>query len=144
MTRNFFKRDNKGKIRVVTLNLNSVNSIYTITGETGLLDGKKTPRPIITISKGKVKRSTLEQATLQYNSICSGYLDKGYKEGTELNITDLTNLDDIEKKVPTNLTDQQGNLKPMLAKSSDGLNTEIFNKIWYASRKLDGVRALMY
>ena len=144
MTRNFFKRDNKGKIRIVTLQLNFINPTYTITGETGLLTGKKISRPIITVDKGKVKRSILEQATLQYNSICSGYLDKGYKEDTELGITDLTNLSDIETKVPTSLTDQQGNLKPMLAKSSDGLNTEIFNKIWYASAKLDGVRALMY
>lgn len=148
MTRTFFKKDSKNKIRVVTLNLNNLSTtesqVYTITGETGLLEGKKVDRPIITVTKGKVKRTVSEQATLQYNSICSGYLDKGYKESIELGITNLNDLEDIKSKVPSDLTDSQGNLKPMLAKSSDGLKEEIFERQWFASKKLDGTRMLMY
>ena len=131
MTRYFLKRDNKGKIRLVQLNLepkNNENTEFVITGETGLLEGKKTPRPVITITVGKVKRTVKEQALLQYNSICSDYLDKGYKESSDLQIDDISNIADVNEKVPKNLTDAKGNSKPMLAKSSDGVKDDVFQK----------------
>lgn len=120
MTKYFFKRDNKGKIRIVQLSLieihNSDSTYYQIVGETGLYGGKAVPRPVITIEKGKVKRTVKEQAELQYSSICSNYLDKGYKSQEQLNIIDFLNPIEVENKVPKDTTDTNGNLKPMLAK----------------------------
>lgn len=120
MTKYFFKRDNKSKIRIVKLSLNEIQNsdsvYYTITGETGLYNGKTIPRPVITIEKGKVKRTVKEQAELQYNSICSSYLDKGYKSQEQLNIIDRSDVSEVENKVPKSNTDTNGNLKPMLAK----------------------------
>ena len=68
MTNYFFKRDNNNKIRVVQLNLNEHTDIqsnekfYSITGETGVLNGKMVKRPLVTIEQGKVKRTVKEQA----------------------------------------------------------------------------------
>ena len=96
MTNYFFKRDNNNKIRVVQLNLNEHTDIqsnekfYSITGETGVLNGKMVKRPLVTIEQGKVKRTVKEQAELQYNSLCNSYLDKGYKSQEELKIKDIT------------------------------------------------------
>lgn len=119
MTKYLFKRDNKSKIRVVSLDLNEYNSnsdtFYTITGESGIFNGKMVKRPLVTIDRGKVKRTVKEQAELQYNSLINSYLDKGYKLSDDLGIVEL-NDKDIETKVPKVNTDQSGNLKPMLAK----------------------------
>ena len=61
MTKYLFKRDNKSKIRVVSLDLNAYQcedgDFYSITGESGLFGGKMTKRPLVTIDRGKVKRS---------------------------------------------------------------------------------------
>ena len=70
----FLRRDNKGKIRIATLILSEDNNIYFITGETGLFEGKRVERPVITIEEGKVKRTPLEQAKLQYNHEIELYL----------------------------------------------------------------------
>ena len=51
-------------------------------------------------------------------------------------------LNEIFGEVKTN---QYGVIKPMLAKQSEKVtNTKIFEKEWLASRKLDGVRCLLY
>jgi hypothetical protein len=127
MTNYFFKRDNNNKIRVVQLNLNEHTDIqsnekfYSITGETGVLNGKMVKRPLVTIEQGKVKRTVKEQAELQYNSLCNSYLDKGYKSQEELKIKDITDKSEVDLKVPKQNTDAKGNLKPMLALSVDSL-----------------------
>lgn len=153
MTNYFFKRDNNNKIRVVQLNLNEHTDIqsnekfYSITGETGVLNGKMVKRPLVTIEQGKVKRTVKEQAELQYNSLCNSYLDKGYKSQEELKIKDITDESEVDLKVPKQNTDAKGNLKPMLALSVDSLpksKQNILDNKWYASTKLDGVRCLMY
>lgn len=119
---NLFKRDNKGKIRHVQIYLNEHVTVdkdifYSITGKTGIYNGAMTPRPLVTIDQGKVKRTIKEQAELQYNSLLSSYLDKGYKTSDEIEIIDCGNKDEVENKVPKCNTDQHGNLKPMLALS---------------------------
>lgn len=153
MTNYFFKRDNNNKIRVVQLNLNEHTDIqsnekfYSITGETGVLNGKMVKRPLVTIEQGKVKRTVKEQAELQYNSLCNSYLDKGYKSQEELKIKDITDESEVDLKVPKQTTDAKGNLKPMLALSIDSLpksKQNILNNKWLASKKIDGVRALLF
>lgn len=117
-----FKRDNKNKIRHVQIYLNEHvtfdNEIfYSITGQTGIYGGAMIPRPLVTIDRGKVKRTIKEQAELQYNSLLSSYLDKGYKTSKEIGIIDCNDSNEVESKVPKCNTDQHGNLKPMLALS---------------------------
>ena len=119
---NLFKRDNKDKIRHVQIYLNEHKTVdneifYSITGKTGIYNGTMTSRPLVTIDQGKVKRTVKEQAQLQYNSLLSSYLDKGYKTSEDIGIIDCTDKDDVENKVPKLNTDQHGNLKPMFALS---------------------------
>lgn len=149
---NLFKRDNTGKIRHVELYLDEFkdhneDTFYSISGRTGLYLGKMVPRPLVTIDQGKVKRTIKEQAQLQYNSLINSYLDKGYKKSEDLNIIDITNSIEVESKVPKQNTDGKGNLKPMLALSIDNLpksKLSILNNKWLASKKIDGVRALLF
>lgn len=124
----FLKRDSKGVIRLAQLELvEQEDGSFVIIGETGTLTGKKVPRPVITITKGKVKRSIKEQAELQFNSVCSDYLDKGYKSIEDLGITDIADFDACELIVPKVNTDAKGMVKPMLAKSIEGLPDSIWN-----------------
>lgn len=122
ITNNLFRRDNKGKIRHVELFLNehiAVDStlFYSITGKTGVFQGKMTSRPLVTIDQGKVKRTVKEQAELQYNSLINSYLDKGYKDSKSLEILNILDPTEVEQKVPNENLDQNGNKKPMLALS---------------------------
>lgn len=150
MTNYFFKRDNNNKIRVVQLNLNEHTDIqsnekfYSITGETGVLNGKMVKRPLVTIEQGKVKRTVKEQAELQYNSLCNSYLDKGYKSQEELKIKDITDESEVDLKVPKQNTDAKGNLKPQLALSYEKVDSKLLENKWLGSKKIDGVRCLLF
>ena len=70
-------------------------------------------------------------------------LDKGYREiNTNPDEHSESELLDILGEVITN---QDGVPKPMLAKQADKVtDKKIFNKTWFASRKIDGLRALIY
>ena len=46
--------------------------------------------------------------------------------------------------MPTDVTDQNGNKKPMLCKVYDASDPKVQNKIYYASRKHDGLRCHIY
>ena len=72
-------------------------------------------------------------------------------------IKDIKKLSDFTKKkfneltdqelydfIGTHKTDQSGVPKPMLAQQSDKCSPNVFEKDHYCSRKLDGVRCLMY
>ncbi len=148
MNNTLYKRDSNGKIRVVYLHLNyhtpTDGEFYSITGETGLLNGKLVKRPLITIQEGKSTRTIQQQANLQYNSLISSYLDKGYKDGVSLGIINNSDIEEIEAKVPIENTDTKGMKKPMLAKSVANVKNLVWTDKWYCSRKLDGVRCLIY
>lgn len=53
MIKYLYKRDNKSKVRVISLILSHYNSVdgefYTISGESGVIGGKMVPRPIYNI-----------------------------------------------------------------------------------------------
>lgn len=135
--------NSKNKIQRVKLQLDKdpIKTLYTITRITGQYGGKETKQPSLTITEGKVKRTAEEQASLQFNSLLKQYLDKGYtnlsklttKQYSELSQDELRNL--LGSK---GVTDQAGIPKPMLAKSADDCSSDIWNKDWWASRKLDG------
>ena len=116
---------------------------YIIQRSYGQVRGKTTLSPAIIVDKTKQKRTWKEQLELQYNSEVKKYLDKGYvKVDKHPNDYSEDELNEIFGEVKTN---QYGVIKPMLAKQADKVtNKKIFDKEWLASRKLDGVRCLMY
>lgn len=116
---------------------------YTIQRSYGQVYGKTTLSPTIVVDKTKQKRNWQEQYTLQFNSEVKKFLDKGYKE-VEKHPNDYTEaeLNELYGSVTTN---QYGIIKPMLAKQADKVtNPKIYEKEWWASRKIDGVRCLFY
>ena len=100
MIKYLYKRDNKSKIRVVSLILTRYNTLdgefYTITGESGQNGGKQVKRPLVTIDKPKVNRTLEQQATLEYNSIINNYLDKGYVKASVLSKKEYADLTEQE------------------------------------------------
>lgn len=138
-------RNARDKVQVVFVNLRQKGNTFIIQRTTGQYQGKMTDQPEILIEQGKAKRSVYEQAQLQYNSIISKYKDKGYKALEELSEKTYEELspEEMDEIVPTIKTDQDGNKKPMLAKSSDHCQTSVLQKPMFCSRKLDGVRMMV-
>lgn len=116
---------------------------YCLKRTYGQLNGKVTEGPLIYIPNGKVKRTTWEQTLLQFNAEVKKQLDKGYKEiekhPNEYTEEELQNIYG-EVKMRAGAT-----VKPMLAKQEKDIkNRKIFDNEWYISRKVNGVRCLIY
>ena len=137
-------RDSKGKIRVVEINYQWEDNYngFVIRRHTYQYGGKITNQPEIVITKGKAKRTVTEQARLEYNSHIKKYQDKGYKL-LEKDINTYS-LEDLNKILPEFTTDANGFQKHMLAKQADKVSSSTFEKEWYASRKIDGIRCSFY
>lgn len=122
-------RDSKGKCRVIQISCeyNQDKNAYTIKRSSGLLNGKLIVQPEIVITKGKVKRTLEEQATLEYNSIIKKQLDKGYKRISDLGYSDISEFDP-DKVLPKNRTDTNNIGKPMLCKVLDINNKNLTEK----------------
>jgi DNA ligase-1 len=137
--------DAKGKVQLVNTQLKKKEKSYIIYRSTGRFQGKRIQQPEIEITEGKVKRTTQQQAELEYNAIVKKYLDRGYKDIVTIinkpiedcSIEELTSL--LSSK-----TDQSGVPKPMLAVQYEKVASKSFEKEWYCSKKIDGVRCLMY
>ena len=116
---------------------------YIIQRSYGQVKGKTTLSPAIIIKQTKQKRTWREQLELQYNSEVKKFLDKGYVEvDKHPNEYSEEELDNIFGEVKTN---QYGVIKPMLAKQAKDIkNLKIFDKEYYISRKINGVRCLIY
>ena len=140
-------RDSKCKIRRVDLLVewNEQFQMYIIHRSSGLIDGKQISHPNIEIKKGKVKRTITEQMNLEYNSLLKEYKDKGYKSISDLGYKSLSEFDP-ETVLPKEKRDQNNAIKPMLAKLIQSVPKSTLNNVtnWYISRKIDGVRALLY
>ena len=134
--------NSKKRIQKIYLSLNKDENqeIYYIERYSGQYGGKETVQPVHTIEKGKVKRTVLEQATLEYNSILKKYLAKGYNKVSSLTNKEYSELSEEELKslLGGTTTDQSGIPKPMLAKIAGDCKADIWNRQWYVSRKLDG------
>lgn len=138
-------KDSKGKIRVVEISYegNEATRIYTIYRYTGQFEGKMTKQPEIVVDRGKATRSIHEQVELQFNALVKGYKDKGYIE-LENEIDNYTS-EELYKLFGDAPAGTNGVVKPMLAKQADKVTkTDIFNKKWIASRKIDGLRCIIY
>lgn len=116
---------------------------YIIQRSYGQVRGKTSYSPAILITKTKQKRTWKEQYTLQFNSEVKKFKDKGYVEVEKHpNLYSESELDTIFGDTVTN---QYGVIKPMLAKQESKVtNRKIFNKLWLGSRKINGVRCLLY
>ena len=138
-------KDSKGKIRVVEISYegNEATRIYTIYRYTGQFEGKMTKQPEIIVDRGKASRNIHEQVELQFNALVKGYKDKGYIELE--NEIDNYSSEELYKLFGDAPAGTNGVVKPMLAKQADKVTkTDIFNKKWIASRKIDGLRCIIY
>ncbi len=116
---------------------------YIIQRSYGQVGGKTTLSPAVIVSKTTQKRTWREQLELKYNSLVKGFKDKGYIE-TEKHPNEYTE-EELNGLFGDVVTNQYGVIKPMLAKQESKLtNRKILDNTWYASRKIDGVRALFY
>lgn len=138
-------RNARDKVQVVIAELDQSANSFTILRTTGQYLGKMTKQPEITIEQGKAKRTVIQQAELEFNSIINKYMDKGYKKLSTLTTKKFedVNEEEMNKLVPTVKSDDNGHLKPMLAKSSDKCQNSVLNKPMWCSRKLNGVRCMI-
>ena len=138
-------RNSRDKIQVAHYSLYKKEVGYIIKRYTGQFLGKMTEQPSIEIIEGKAKRSPLQQAELEYNSIIKKSLDKGYKKLSVLTKTKYENItsSELDNIVPSTKTDQNGNIKHQLAKDYNKCPTTVFDKPSFCSRKLNGVRCSM-
>ena len=142
-------KDTKGKIRIAIINYELINPkdkqnryfvIHRISGQYG---GKRTNQPDKIVDRGKVNRSMWDQVMLEAKHLVKEKLDKGYKEIDK--DPDEYSESELYKILGEIVTNQDVIPKPMLDKQADKVtNKNIFNKEWYASRKIDGLRALIY
>jgi ATP-dependent DNA ligase len=142
MAEYLYTRDSKGKVRLMEMRVLKFKEHYEIHRKSGVLGGKMVEQPILTILKGKVKRSVLEQTELEWRSIVNKQRDKGYKLLQELgNDVRPYDYDVLDSLLSGSKTDSTGVLKPMLAKDVSGWPHERYGKknYWF-SVKLDGVR----
>lgn len=137
-------KDTKGKIRVVKIwaEWSDANRGFVIKRITSQYGGKETIQPDIWIYKGKVKRTVTQQCDLELNSKIKKYLDKGYKELPD--DVDINSIGAVSDFIGRDKTNQEGILKPMLAKQADKIANKIFDKSYYGSRKINGVRCLIF
>lgn len=116
---------------------------YIIQRSYGQVGGKTTLSPAIVVDKTKQKRNWQEQLELQFNSEVKKQLDKGYVE-VDKHPNEYTE-EELHELYGSVTTNQYGVIKPMLAKQESKLtNRKILDKEWLCSRKIDGVRCLMY
>ena len=140
-------RDTKGKIRIAVISYELIkeenNRYFIIHRISGQLGGKRTNQPDIIVDRGKATRNLWEQVDLQFNHLVKEKKDKGYREITK--DPEEYMISELEGVLDEYSTNQDGLLKPMLAKSETQItNRKIFEKDWYASRKINGVRTLVY
>lgn len=143
MKKTLITRDSKDNIRVINIELNQVSNIYIINRESYLYKGKVIHHPCIYIKAGKVKRTIQQQAELQFNSELKKYLDKGYKDIESLGYSSLNDFDP-KTILPKEVTDTDGNKKPMLCIAYNKIDKKYFDKDFYISTKLDGVRMFLF
>jgi DNA ligase-1 len=116
---------------------------FIIERKYGQVHGKTTCGPNIYVPSGKAKRTAHEQLVLQFNSEVKKQLDKGYKE--VLKHPDEYSDSELNEIYGDVKTRGEGIIKPMLAKQADKVTSKkTFDKEYYGSRKVNGVRSLIY
>lgn len=145
MNNYFITKDSKGKFRMVDLSFewDENKHGYVIYRKTGCVGGKLTTQPELLINSGKAGRTITQQKDLKIASLQKEYLDKGYKE-VEKHPNEYTE-EELQAIYGDVKMREGATVKPMLAKQEkDVKNRKIFDKEWYISRKINGVRCLIY
>lgn len=141
-------KDTKGKIRVAIISYelqkdDKGNQWFVIHRQSGQLHGKLTDQPDKIVERGKATRNLWQQVELETNHLVKEKKDKGYKE-VQKNPEEYSD-EELSSILGEIVTSQDGVPKPMLAKQADKVtNKKIYDKIWLASRKIDGLRASIY
>ncbi|MGV8961944.1 MAG: hypothetical protein ACOH2V_01005 [Candidatus Saccharimonadaceae bacterium] len=138
-------RNARDKVQIANASLTQEGNTFIINRSTGQYQGKMSEQPELVIERGKAKRSAIQQAELEFNSIVNKYMDKGYKKLSSLTQQRFEDITPAEMNVlvSTLKTDTNGNLKPMLAKSSEKCQNSVLQKPMWCSRKLNGVRMMV-
>jgi DNA ligase-1 len=139
------RKDNSCGVRIAEIYIEWCEDYNIIKRKTGLLNGTMTPQPDIEVYSGKANRTVEEQTHLEYNSMLQDYLDKGYKPLTDYGIEASWQItSDIYTKIATTILNDSNNVpKAMLAKIAFDKRDRRFNKLWYSSFKIDGVRCMI-
>lgn len=142
-------KDTKGKIRVAIVSYELINPddkqdrYFIIHRTSGLFGGKRTSQPDKVVERGKATRNLWEQVMLEAKHLVKEKLDKGYKEIEK--DPDEYAESELMSILGEIVSNQDGVPKPMLAKQADKVtNPKIYDKVWLASRKIDGLRVLIY
>lgn len=138
-------RDTKGKIRIAIISYEFIEDdrYFIIHRISGQLRGKRTNQPDKIVDRGKATRNLWQQVVLEANHLVKEKLDKGYREVEK--DPDNYSKEELDEILGGIVTGQNGVPKPMLAKQADKVtNSKIYDNEWYASRKIDGLRALIY
>lgn len=142
-------RDTKGKIRIAIISYELINPdnpqtrYFVIHRVSGQLGGKRTNQPDKIVERGKATRNLWQQVELESLHLVKEKKDKGYREIEK--DPDEYSTSELEEILGGVVTGQNGIPKPQLAKQADKVtNQSVFDKEYYASRKIDGLRALIY
>lgn len=138
-------RASTGKLKVLEFDYHFDESIqgYIIERFSYQYGGKITQQPSLQITSGKAGRNKQQQVELEFNHLIKHAKDRGYKQ-LELPIDNYTK-DELESFVGSIVVSQDGIPKPMLAKQADSIaNKKVFDKHYYASPKVDGLRCLIF
>ena len=134
-------KDSKGDFRykILTCTLQDTG-FYLIERFSGKIGGKQVKQPPLLIKAGKVKRSIKEQAELEFNSLITKDLSKGYKDLKEFTTKTLNELtsEELSSFFGEHKTDMAGIRKPMLATETSNAKPALWNRYWRISKKLDG------
>lgn len=131
------------KLKVLRFETKKDDFVYIIERYSFQYKGKEIRQPNIVISKGKANRTKEQQLELELNSLVKKAIDKGYKRLPNPLYTYTE--EELQQFVGTKLTNAEGSLKPQLAKQADKItNKQVFDKDYYISRKINGVRCLIF
>lgn len=142
-------KDKNGKIYQWSIEIKKINDdAYQLIYAHGQKDGKITPH-YLDITKGKQKRTVLEQAIMEANK---RWNDKKDKELYEPNLDSSSSSDISDKSSKKEVKEKKIIVRPMLAKTFDPTlydkNSRAFKISFdpyaYVQRKLDGIRCIAY
>lgn len=141
-------RDSKGLVRFLKLESVKFEDFFRIIRSSGVLGGKEVVQPELLIREGKAKRTVEQQVELEFNALVKKALDKGYKfyDSLSSKAFEEASQEDFSEILGEHKTDASGIKKPMLAKDTAKItpDNKLWRKKWFASRKYDGVRCMLY
>lgn len=140
----FAIRDSVGGIRGIDIYYEKIEpNYYKIRRFSYKYHCKHTEQPSIDIDDRKVQRDAHIRVQQRVKSLCKEYIDKGYKK-LDKSADDYT-VEELDAIIGFYKTFSDGLLKPMLCKMAKNVtNKATFDLHYWASRKIDGIRTLIY